>query len=281
MDSSSGAAPAGVVAADGVGVAVRRLGGCGADLVAVHAAGLHAAVWAPVATPGGGGLADAFAGVAPDGRGHGDSDPSPQGAYDWRAFAADVLAVADGCGVHRPVGVGHSGGATALLLAEQARPATFAGVYADEPVVVAADPPLGRDPDNWMGQAVRRRPDRFASAGEALAHVQRTPPWASTVVRRYVAHGVAPAADGGAADVPPRDRRGGLRDGHRPPRLRAAAHGGLSGDARLRRRVGGVRAGRRRPAAGVTELAGLGPLGPLPAPAGVARSARQALSGLA
>ena len=57
--------------------------------------------------------------VAPDLRGHGDSDsPDDEGAYSLRIFAADALALADALGWPRFVLLGHSmGGMVAQLVA--------------------------------------------------------------------------------------------------------------------------------------------------------------------
>lgn len=181
---------------DGVRVAVHAFGGDGPAVVLVHAAGLHGRVWQPLARR----LLPDFRCLAPDLRGHGDSGRPPGGDFDWRGFAADVLAVVDGLGLGRPFGVGHSSGATALLLAEQARPGTFAALYCYEPVVVPADPPLGPDPDSWLAEVARRRRARFASRPEALGHYAARPPLsalAPDVLAAYVTHGFAETADGG------------------------------------------------------------------------------------
>lgn len=185
-----------VPVADGVEVAAHRLAAGGAPLVLVHAAGLHGRVWAPLAAR----LSGTFACVAPDLRGHGESSPPPEGDLDWRGFAADVLAVVDGLGLVRPFGAGHSSGATALLLAEQERPGTFRALYCYEPVIVPADPPLGRDPHNWLAERTRRRRDRFASVAAALAHYRQRPPLSELdpdVLRAYVEHGFEDDGEGG------------------------------------------------------------------------------------
>jgi pimeloyl-ACP methyl ester carboxylesterase len=183
-----------VRAADGASIAVHLLGGSGPPLVLAHATGFHGLVWRALANR----LATAFACVAHDSRGHGDS-PQAGGALRWSDFASDVLGVVDGLALTRPVGFGHSSGATALLLAEQARPGTLAALVCFEPVVVVAEPPLGRDPDSWLAERARRRRDRFSSRAEALAHYAARPPLAGLdpeVLRDYVEYGLADAGDG-------------------------------------------------------------------------------------
>ena len=189
----------GVEAADGVTVAVHHLGGSGPPVVFAHATGLHGLVWAPVASH----LADAFVCLSLDHRGHGDSGTPPALDFDWRALGRDVRAVVDGLGLSvggTPVyAVGHSSGGTAVLLAEEDRPGTFAALYCFEPVVVAADPPLGRDPGNWLAAGARRRREVFASRDEALAQYAAKPPfdrWVPEALGAYVEHGFEDLPDG-------------------------------------------------------------------------------------
>ena len=178
------------------GVATHDLGGAGPHLVLVHAAGLHGLVLAPMAR----GLCERFHCVSLDQRGHGDTALPPGREIDWYGLAADVLAVVDDLALPRPHGFGHSSGGTAVLLAEQARPGTFAALYCYEPILVAADPPLGRDDDNWLAAAARRRRTTFASRPEALRHFAATPPFDAfdpEVLRAYVDHGLEEDGEGG------------------------------------------------------------------------------------
>lgn len=183
-----------VRAADGAGIAVHPLGGSGPALVLAHATGFHGLVWRALAER----LAAAFACVAPDSRGHGSS-PQAAGALRWRDFASDLLGVVDGLGLTRPLGFGHSSGATALLLAEQAAPGTFAALVCFEPVIVVAERPLGRDRDSWLAEQARRRRARFGSRTEAVEHYAARPPLSGldpAVLRAYVEHGLVDAGDG-------------------------------------------------------------------------------------
>lgn len=180
---------------DGVRIATHDLGGRGAPLLMVHAAGLHGLVLAPLARE----LVSGFHCVSLDGRGHGDSQLPPGRALDWHGLAADVLAAVDGLALDRPYGFGHSSGGTALLMAEQARPGTFAALYCFEPVLVAADPPLGRDHDSWLASRARRRRTTFASREDAFRHYSSKPPleaMAPEVLRAYVDHGFEDAEEG-------------------------------------------------------------------------------------
>lgn len=185
-----------MAAPDGVQIAVHELGGGGPPLLLVHATGFHGRVWQPVAD----GLATGFHCVAPDLRGHGDSTPASGLDFDWRGFAVDLLTVVDELGLESPFGVGHSSGATALLLAEQSRPGTFRGLYCFEPILVPADPPLGRDHDSWLAAATRRRRAAFPSRADALRHFASKRPLSTldpAALRAYVEHGFEEVAGGG------------------------------------------------------------------------------------
>lgn len=254
------------------------MGGTGPPVVLAHGTGLHGRVWEPLVASLGG----RFRSVAFDARGHGDSDvPSPTD-FDWAGFALDVLAVVDGLGLHRPYGLGHSSGATALLLAEEARPGTFEALYCYEPVVVAADPPLGRDPDSWPASTARRRREVFASRAEAYDTYASKPPFSGVTpeaLRAYVAHGFADLDDGTVRlkcraetealidEMATAHRCYGLL-GNVACRVTMACGDADEGTSALALRdpVRRLRRGR------LEELAGLGHLGPLQDPTAVARS---------
>jgi len=253
-------------------------------LLFAHATGFHGRVWAPLA----GHLARWFRCISFDQRGHGESGRRPGEDFDWRGFAADVLAVVDGCRLGTPAAVGHSCGATALLMGEERRPGTFAALYCFEPVVPAADPPLGPDPDNWLAVAARRRRAVFPSRDDALAHYASRAVFAGLdpeVLGEYVEHGLRAAEDGSVSlKCRPQDEArayqmgsahdcyahlaavqcavtlacGEMTDAVGPAALRALA-------ARLR-------------GAGTEVLPGLGHLGPLEDPEGVAHSILRSLA---
>jgi len=265
-------------------VATHDLGGAGPPLVLVHAAGLHGLVLAPLARR----LAGTFRCLALDGRGHGDS-PLPAGReLDWYGLAADVLAVVDGFGLERPFGFGHSSGGTAVLLAEQARPGTFAALYCYEPVLVAAEPPLGRDGDSVLGARARRRRATFASRAEAMRHYASKPPLDAVdpdALRAYVDHGFTDDGAGGIRlKCAPEDEAtvyematahdayGRLGEVACPVVVACGSDTDGCPPERARSHVERLPHGRRE------VLEGLGHLGPLERPDVVATSVRRALA---
>ena len=257
-------------------IAIHDLGGDGPTLVMAHAAGLHGLVLAPLARE----LAGRLHCVSFDHRGHGDTPVAPGEALDWYGLAADVLAVVDRLGLERPYGFGHSSGGTAVLMAEQARPGIFAALYCYEPVLVAADPPLGPDRGSWLAEQARRRRATFGSREDAVRHFSTRPPLDALdaeVLRAYVDHGVG---DDGRLKCRPEDEAAvyetaTAHDAYR--RLPDVACGvvvacGSASDACPPEDVVA-----RLPDGRVEILDGLGHLGPLECPAGVASSMLRAL----
>lgn len=286
-----GARPVGdrrvVTTLDGVRIAVHDLGGRGQPVVFAHGAGLHGLVWRPVADS----MGDDVRRISFDGRAHGDSDPAPEVEIDWRGFGLDVLGVVDGLGLEGPFGVGHSSGATALLLAEQARPGAFRGLYCFEPVLVPADPALGRDPDSWLAEATRSRRADFASRAEALAHYRSRPQYAAVdpgALAALVDHGFADVAGGAVRLKCPPEQEAMIyvmataHDAY--PRLADVRCPVMLAKGELTDVVGpGLfeDVAARLPDARSEVLTGVGHLGPLEAPAAVARSVRSFMTQVA
>ena len=268
-------------------------GGRGPDLLAVHAAGFHGAAFGPLAAE----LRDAPGGpwrvVAPDLRAHGHSRLPEPHDLSWTGFADDVLAVVDALGLQHAVGVGHSMGGAALVLAEARRPGTFRALYLYEPVIfppgVATPGAGGSDPNSLATGALRRR-RRFASPDEAFANFAAKRPLAdlrADALRAYVDHGLLPTGEGDwTLACAPEDeaqlyRRGHesgafavLGDVHAPVAV-ANADDGTSPGSWAPALAAALRNGQHRPLAGVQHF------GPLQDPALVAADVAAFLGGLA
>jgi pimeloyl-ACP methyl ester carboxylesterase len=183
-----------VQSTDGVEVAVHDFGGRGEPLLLVHATGFCAPVFGPLAAL----LGASFRCWGLDLRGHGFASTPPAVDFAWSGFADDVLAAVDALGLESPVALGHSSGGAAVLLAEAARPGTFARLWCYEPIVWP-DPVAARPRAEAFAARARRRRARFGSRDEAYANFASKPPLSSLAaacLRAYVEHGFEDLGDG-------------------------------------------------------------------------------------
>ncbi|MGB3411569.1 MAG: alpha/beta hydrolase [Microthrixaceae bacterium] len=184
-------APQMIQSTNDVELALYDLGGDAEDVLMVHATGFCAGVWLPVAERLGGLHLSAL-----DVRGHGRSTV-PQTGMDWNGTAQDVLATVDALGLEEPFGVGHSMGGASLVLAEQARPGTFRGLWLFEPIIFP--PELNTGSDNPLATGARRRRAAFTSASEAFKNFSSKPPFSAldpAALAAYIEYGFEPHDDG-------------------------------------------------------------------------------------
>lgn len=186
-----------VPSSGGVSLAVHDFGGSGRPTLFAHATGLHGAVWEPFAAA----LGDGFQRWALDFRAHGQSVVPPNQPLPWTEMGDDVEAAVH----HLPgqpgqfLGIGHSMGAAALLLAEQARPGTFAGLWLFEPIAPPPSPAGAMEGGKHLSEGAARRRENFPTAAEALAHYSAKPPlntWQAAALAAYVRHGFVADEDG-------------------------------------------------------------------------------------
>lgn len=185
-----------VPTSDGLTLTVHEQGGSGRPTLLCHANGFHGAVWEPLSKA----LGEGFERWAIDFRAHGRSTTSPDHVLGWTQFGADVLAAVDGLGLPagEVLGVGHSMGGAALLIAEQARPGTFAGLWLYEPITPPGPSPEGDGP-NHLAEGARRRRSSFPSLADALANFASKPPFdalRADALHAYVRHGFVAGEDG-------------------------------------------------------------------------------------
>jgi pimeloyl-ACP methyl ester carboxylesterase len=189
---------------DGSATVVHDFGGDGPVLLFVHATGMHGWVWKPVVDH----LVDRAHCVALDLRGHGDSVLLPTSDLSWKAFGSDVLAAVRDIGGDEVIGVGHSLGGAALLMAELEAPGTFQRLFLYEPAVHTEIGDRGwetlLDARDLMVDMTRRRRAVFASRADALANYVNKPPMAqfqAAVLGAYVTRGFADHNDGAETRV--------------------------------------------------------------------------------
>lgn len=162
----------------------------------VHGTGFVADVWDEVARD----LASTYTVYAHDRRGHGASHkPS---TYHFLDFADDVCRVFDALGLRDVYGIGHSAGATDLLLAAKLLPGRFTRLFVMEPTIM--DPRATRsgeldDESLSRVQGALRRQAEFDSLDAVFNRYRAAPAfadWTETALRTYVSHGFVPLRDG-------------------------------------------------------------------------------------
>lgn len=163
--------------------------GSGPVLLFCHGTGFCKEVWIPVIDD----LADRISGwtaIAIDQRLHGHSRGFPPD-FDWWHLGADVLAVLDVVAGGRPViGIGHSSGGAAIVMAEVLRPHSLAGALLVEPIIFP--PPFRASSNRRLAEAASRRRRRFASAEEAYTSYHGRGPftlWEDRALAAYVEGG--------------------------------------------------------------------------------------------
>jgi len=184
------------VTAAGVDLHYLEWPGDGPPLVLLHATGLLAALWAPVAAR----LAARFHVYALDFPGHGDS-ARPARTWRWEAFADDACTFIDALGLARPRVMGHSMGATVAALLAAHHPDVVERLVLVEPVVMAPEV-IGREilqPGVPTAAATRRRRAVWPDRASMVASYQGRGPfahWEPALLDLYAAEGAADRADG-------------------------------------------------------------------------------------
>ena len=172
-------------------------------LLLVHGGRDHARSWDAVAAA----FADRFRVIAPDLRGHGDSDWVSDGSYEMADLSADMAALFDALEIKRAALVGHSLGGNVVL--------RQAGIYPDSashlivieglgpsPTVaaeIAARPIAGRMRD-WiarqhrMSAVTQRSYDSIEAATDRM--MAANPRLSTDLARHLTVHGSRTGADG-------------------------------------------------------------------------------------
>jgi pimeloyl-ACP methyl ester carboxylesterase len=166
----------------------------------LHGTSFVAEVWDEVATV----LVSRYAVYALDRRGHGASHKPAADRYHFVDYASDVCAVIEALDLSDVFGIGHSAGATDLLLAAKLLPRRFSRLFVMEPTVM--DPRASRggrarlsDSGAAAVQGVLRRQAEFDSAAAAYQRFRAAPAfaqWTERALWAYVRHGFEQLPDG-------------------------------------------------------------------------------------
>jgi len=166
----------------------------------IHGTGFVAEVWDEVARE----LAATYTVYALDRRGHGDSHKPALNRYHFQDFAEDVCAVIEALDLSGIFGIGHSAGATDLLLAAKLLPRRFSRLFVMEPTVMdprAMNAEGTKLSDNSMAivQGALRRQAEFDSAATAFRRFRTSTAfanWSEPALWAYIRHGFTPLQDG-------------------------------------------------------------------------------------
>jgi pimeloyl-ACP methyl ester carboxylesterase len=156
----------------------------------------------------GDGLGDLY---AFDRRGHGrSSKPEPfapsgdhpadasRSGYSFDIFADDLITQLDALGLKDVYAIGHSGGASELLIVAAQRPDLISRVIAVEPIIAPPTENNANSP-NAMSEGAAKRRAEFDSAQAVIDRFGSRPPfdsWDPAILRDYVDYGFEALPDG-------------------------------------------------------------------------------------
>jgi esterase len=172
-------------------------------LVLLHGVTGHARTWDHEARA----LAPARRVLALDQRGHGDSDPAPDGDYSLTALVADIAAFVTALGLARVDLVGLSLGGRVAIAYAATHPTRV-----DHLVVVDIGPDIAPAGRARVGMAMASAPERFETVEDAIALVRAANPRAvESRLRERVRDGLKPLPGGGFAWKYDRELREAVR----------------------------------------------------------------------
>jgi len=154
-------------------------------------------------------LAGRYRAIALDQRGHGDSDPAPDGDYSDAALLGDLEAFVDGLGLARVSLVALSlGGRVAI---------NFAGRHPgrmERLVVIDIGPEIAAAGRARVGMLMAQAPERFAALVDVVVHMRANAPlYTDAMLRHRAQHAVRPLPGGGFTWKYDRTLREAIRQG--------------------------------------------------------------------
>ena len=164
----------------------------------LHGTGFCADVWDEIAHD----LASDYTVYAVDRRGHGESHKPLAGCYHFLDYAEDICRIVETLDLRGIYGIGHSAGATDLLLAAKLLPKRFSRLFVMEPTVM--DPRTARDAElsdagRFSVEGVLRRQAEFDSFEAAFTRFRAAPAfanWTEASMWAFIRHGFTPAENG-------------------------------------------------------------------------------------
>jgi pimeloyl-ACP methyl ester carboxylesterase len=132
-----------------------------------------------------------------DHRGHGQSGWNTTIPLHWDSFADDLLDVSHACcGTEKIIGVGHSMGSAALLMAALREPDKFSCLILYEPIIFPLEMRLlfSLFKESPLAKLARKRRNVFKSHEEAIANFSKKPPmntFDKQVLNDFVTYGLA------------------------------------------------------------------------------------------
>src|SRR5256886_6622863 len=133
-------------------------------------------------------LAGRFRIIALDQRGHGDSDPAPDGDYTLTALTGDIAAVVDALGLARVSLVGLSLGGRVAIVYAALHPERV-----ERLMIVDIGPDIAAAGQTRVGTMMARSPERFASVEDAIAQARASNPrYADALLRARLAPALRP-----------------------------------------------------------------------------------------
>ena len=177
----------------------------GPPVLLLHGVTGHARTWDTEAAA----LAHRYRVIALDQRGHGDSDPAPDGDYSLAATAGDVAAVVDALGLTRVSIVGLSLGGRVAIVYTALHPERVQRL-----MVVDIGPEIAPAGRVRVGTMMASSPERFASVEEAFRQARAANPrYVEALLRERVTHALRPLPDGGYTWKYDRAIRDAVREG--------------------------------------------------------------------
>jgi len=174
-------------------------------VVLLHGITGHALTWDDEAHL----LAECYRVLVLDQRGHGDSDPAPDGDYSDDALLGDLMAFADALGLRRSTLVALSlGGRVAINVAGR-HPARV-----ERLVIVDIGPELAAVGRARVGALMAGAPERFESVEDVITHMRANAPlYTEAMLRHRAQHAVRPLPGGGFTWKYDRALREAIRQG--------------------------------------------------------------------